>query len=85
MNSDFDSPVNIGNPSEITILYLAELVSQLSGLETGIIHKPLPQDDPVKRCPDISLAKEILVWSPKVELKEGLKLTMEWFKNNNNV
>ena len=85
MNSDFDSPVNIGNPSEITILYLAELVSQLSGLETDIIHKPLPQDDPVKRCPDISLAKEILVWSPKVELKEGLKLTMEWFKNNNNV
>jgi dTDP-glucose 4,6-dehydratase len=80
MNSDEHEPVNIGNPQEITILEFAERIRQLLGSEVPIIFKPLPQDDPKQRCPDISKAKRLLGWQPKVNLDEGLRLTLEFFR-----
>jgi dTDP-glucose 4,6-dehydratase len=80
MNSDEHEPVNIGNPQEITILEFAERIRQLLGSEVPIIFKPLPQDDPKQRCPDISKAKRLLGWQPKVDLEEGLRLTLEFFR-----
>jgi UDP-glucuronate decarboxylase len=79
---DFVGPVNIGNPTEFTILELAELVIKLTGSKSKIVFQPLPQDDPKQRQPDIALAKEKLDWQPKVELETGLKKTIEYFKNN---
>jgi UDP-glucuronate decarboxylase len=76
---DFTGPVNIGNPSEFTILELAEKIINLTKSSSKIIHKPLPSDDPTHRCPDISLAEEKLGWSPKVELEEGLSKTIAYF------
>jgi len=84
MNSEYESPMNIGNPSEINILELAATVREIVGSDVNITNKPLPQDDPVKRCPDISLAKEVLDWTPQVSLKEGLKLSVDWFRGNLN-
>jgi UDP-glucuronate decarboxylase len=72
-------PINIGNPSEFTILELAELVISLTGSKSTLIRCPLPQDDPVQRQPDITLAREQLGWEPKVALKEGLQKTIEYF------
>ena len=80
MNSDEHEPVNIGNPQEITILEFAERIRQLLGSETPIVFKPLPQDDPKQRCPDISKAKRLLGWEPKVNLDEGLRLTLDFFR-----
>ncbi len=80
MNSDEHEPVNIGNPQEITILEFAERVRRLLGSDVPIIFKPLPQDDPKQRCPDISKAKRLLGWEPKVDLNEGLRLTLEYFR-----
>ena len=80
MNSDEHEPVNIGNPQEITILEFAERIRKLLGSEVPIIFKPLPQDDPKQRCPDISKAKRLLGWEPKVNLDEGLRLTLEFFR-----
>jgi dTDP-glucose 4,6-dehydratase len=80
MNSDEHEPVNIGNPQEITILEFAERVRSLLGLDVPIIFEPLPQDDPKQRCPDISKAKRLLGWEPKVNLNEGLKLTLDFFR-----
>jgi dTDP-glucose 4,6-dehydratase len=80
MNSDEHEPVNIGNPQEITILEFAERVRALMGSDVPIIFKPLPQDDPKQRCPDISKAKRLLGWEPKVNLNEGLKLTLDFFR-----
>jgi dTDP-glucose 4,6-dehydratase len=80
MNSDEHEPVNIGNPQEITILEFAERVRALLGLEVPIIFEPLPQDDPKQRCPDITKAKRLLGWEPKVNLNEGLKLTLDFFR-----
>lgn len=79
--SDYDQPVNIGNPSEITIKDFAEEVIKLTGTTQKIIYKPLPQDDPKQRQPDITRAKAILGWEPKVERKDGLKVTYEYFKS----
>ena len=76
----FHGPVNLGNPSEFTILELAEQVVRLTGSGSKIIHKPLPQDDPLQRKPDISLAQEKLGWEPKVALEVGLGRTVEYFK-----
>ena len=82
MNSNnFLGPVNIGNPSERSIQSLAELITGKIGSNSRIIHKPLPSDDPVKRKPDISLAKEKLNWTPKIDINEGLGLTINYFKN----
>jgi dTDP-glucose 4,6-dehydratase len=80
MNSDEHEPVNIGNPQEITILEFAERIRALLGSEAPIIFKPLPQDDPKQRCPDISKAKRLLGWQPKVNLDEGLRMTLEFFR-----
>lgn len=72
--------INLGNPEEIKVLDLANLVIELTGSNSSIVFKPLPQDDPMRRCPDITKAKKILGWSPKVSLKDGLTCTVEWFR-----
>lgn len=77
---DFIGPVNIGNPVEFTIRELAELVIEISGSKSKLVKRPLPEDDPTRRRPDISLAKEKLGWEPKVALADGLESTIEWFK-----
>jgi dTDP-glucose 4,6-dehydratase len=79
--SDYVYPVNIGNPDEITIKEFAEEIIKLTGTSQKIIYKPLPTDDPKQRRPDITRAKEILGWEPKVSRSEGLKITYEYFKN----
>jgi dTDP-glucose 4,6-dehydratase len=78
--SNEHEPTNIGNPQEITILEFAERVRALVGTEAPIVFKPLPQDDPKQRCPDISKARRILKWEPKVNLEEGLKRTYDYFR-----
>ncbi len=79
--SDYPYPVNIGNPQEITIRDFAEEIIRLTGTHQKIVYRPLPADDPKQRRPDISKAKEILGWEPKVDRAEGLKKTYEYFKN----
>lgn len=79
-NDDFIGPVNIGNPKEFTMLELAQNVLELAESKSKIIFLPLPQDDPKQRQPDISLAKQKLNWTPKVELREGLSKTIEYFR-----
>jgi UDP-glucuronate decarboxylase len=71
--------VNLGNPVEKTILELAELIIKLSNSNSKIVFKPLPSDDPIRRKPDISLAKEKLNWQPRVDIKEGLEKTIDYF------
>jgi UDP-glucuronate decarboxylase len=81
MNVDgFIGPVNLGNPEEFTILELAEKVLKLTGSRSRIVHAALPQDDPVRRCPDISLAGEKLGWNPTISLDEGLPPTIAYFR-----
>jgi UDP-glucuronate decarboxylase len=77
----FIGPVNIGNPGEFTIRELAEMVIAQTGAKAKIVQKPLPQDDPTRRRPDISLAKDKLNWQPKVPLQEGLQKTIDWFRS----
>ena len=79
-DADFTGPVNIGNPSEFTMLELAEQVLRLTGSKSKIVFEPLPQDDPKQRQPDIALAKSRLGWSPSVCLEDGLKETVRYFK-----
>jgi dTDP-glucose 4,6-dehydratase len=79
--SDYALPVNIGNPSEITLKEFAEEVIALTGTNRKIIYKPLPADDPKQRKPDITKAKKILNWEPTVDRKEGLKITYTYFKS----
>ena len=81
LHSDYSQPVNIGNPVEITIKQFAEEIIKLTGTTQKIVYKPLPQDDPKQRQPDITRAKEILGWTPKVSREEGLKITYEYFKS----
>lgn len=78
--SDYVYPINVGNPSEITISQFAEEIIQLTGTKQSIIFKDLPVDDPKQRQPDISKAREILKWEPKINRAEGLKVTYEYFK-----
>ena len=80
-DDDFVGPVNIGNPGEFTILELAEKVIEFIGSGSKIVNKPLPMDDPARRRPDITLAKEKLGWEPKIELDEGLRRTVGYFEN----
>lgn len=80
LKSDYAYPVNIGNPSEITISQFAEEIIQLTGTNQKVIYKDLPVDDPKQRQPDITKAKEILSWEPKVTRSEGLKITYDYFK-----
>jgi dTDP-glucose 4,6-dehydratase len=79
--TDHHLPVNIGNPHEMTVLEFAERIIQLTGSKSTIVYKPLPEDDPQVRQPDITKAKTILGWEPKVELEEGLTKTIEYFRN----
>jgi len=77
---EFTGPVNIGNPDEFTILELAEKVIEMTGTKSKIIFEPLPSDDPMQRCPDISLAKKNLNWEPKIKLEKGLGKTITYFE-----
>lgn len=79
--SDIAEPVNIGNPEELSILEFAENIRRLTGTKSPIIHHPLPEDDPKVRRPDIASAKELLGWQPEVSLEEGLKATIDWFRD----
>lgn len=79
--SDYAEPVNIGNPDEITILEFAQEIIKLTGTQQKIIFKPLPQDDPLQRQPDISLAQKLLGWKPNTGRAEGMQRTFEYFKN----
>lgn len=79
--ADFTGPVNFGNPFECSMLELAERILQLVGSKSKLEFRPLPLDDPVQRCPDISLAKSKLGWQPKVDLEDGLKETVGWFRH----
>ena len=81
LHSDYAYPVNIGNPVEISLKDFAEEILKLTGASTKIVYKPLPVDDPKQRKPDITKAKELLGWEPKVSRAEGLKITYEYFKN----
>ena len=78
--SDYPHPVNVGNPQEITINEFAEEIIRLTGSKSKVIYKPLPKDDPKQRKPDITLAKKVLDWEPKYSRAEGLKPTLEYFK-----
>ncbi len=78
---DFIGPVNLGNPNEFTIAELAEQILTLTGSSSTIEHRPLPADDPTRRCPDITLAREKLGWEPKIPLAEGLRQTIDWFRS----
>jgi UDP-glucuronate decarboxylase len=78
---EFTGPVNIGNPGEFTMIELAELVIRLTGSKSKLVFQPLPQDDPKQRQPDISLAKQVLNWQPKVKLEDGLKETIAYFRS----
>ena len=78
---DFTGPINIGNPNEFPVLELAERVIRMTGSTSKIVFKPLPTDDPKQRQPDIKLAKEKLGWQPTIELEDGLKRMIEYFKN----
>ncbi|MBC6419858.1 MAG: GDP-mannose 4,6-dehydratase, partial [Prochloron sp. SP5CPC1] len=81
MNGDYIGPVNLGNPGEYTILQLAETIQAMVNPQGKLIFKPLPQDDPQQRQPDITKAKTLLGWEPTVDLKEGLQLTIEDFRS----
>jgi dTDP-glucose 4,6-dehydratase len=81
LHSDYAQPVNIGNPDEISILEFANEIIELTGTDQKVVLKELPMDDPKQRKPDITRAKEILNWEPKVTRSEGLKITYEYFRN----
>lgn len=84
MLAEVNEPVNLGNPHEITIRELAEKIIEITGGKSAITLKPLPQDDPKTRQPDITRAKSLLGWQPQVALDEGLRITIEWFKDQLN-
>jgi dTDP-glucose 4,6-dehydratase len=85
METDYNRPVNIGNPREMTILEFAKLILQLTGSRSEIEYRPLPEDDPKTRQPDISRAKSILGWEPKVAVEEGLRQTIAWYRTLNDL
>jgi dTDP-glucose 4,6-dehydratase len=78
--SDYHLPVNIGNPQEMTVRELAELIIRLTGSRSPIVSRPLPEDDPRVRQPDITRARKLLGWEPKVDVETGLRRTIEWFR-----
>lgn len=79
MNSMESRPVNIGNPVEHTVREIAQMVMEISGSRSKIVHEPLPEDDPRRRCPEISRAREVLGWEPRTPVREGLEKTLGWF------
>ncbi len=80
METPFNKPVNIGNPNEMTILEFARLIIGLTGSRSEIVYRPLPEDDPKTRRPDIARAREVLGWEPRVPVEEGLGRTIEWYR-----
>jgi dTDP-glucose 4,6-dehydratase len=82
LDSELTGPVNLGSPNEISVLDLARMVLELTSSSSEIIHEPLPVDDPTRRCPDISLAREALGWEPVVGLREGLRATADYLVQN---
>jgi len=81
LDGPLTGPVNVGNPNEFTVRELAELVVELTGTGSSIVREPLPVDDPTRRRPDTTLAREQLGWEPKIELREGLARTAEWLRS----
>jgi UDP-glucuronate decarboxylase len=80
MNSNYNYPVNIGNPNELSIIELADRLKIITQSKSEVVFLPLPSDDPTNRKPDITLAKRLLNWEPKVSLEEGLRKTIEFMK-----
>ena len=80
LGSDYDGPVNLGNPREMTVLEFAETIIRLTDSKSRIVHRPLPVDDPKVRQPDIRLARKLLGWEPKMDVEEGLRATIEYFR-----
>jgi dTDP-glucose 4,6-dehydratase len=80
MMSDYTQPMNIGNPEELTMLQLAEEIVRLTGSESKVVYKPLPEDDPKVRQPDITIARKVLHWEPRVSRSDGLKKTLDYFR-----
>ena len=78
MRSEVHDPVNVGNPEEIRVIDLARLVLEITGSRSPIVYRPRPEDDPTRRCPDITRARALLGWEPRVSLREGLQLTLDW-------
>lgn len=81
METEFHLPINLGNPYEKTVMEIAHLIKELTGSKSEIVRKPLPTDDPKRRLPNIGRAKELLGWTPQVELNDGLTRTIEWFES----
>jgi len=82
MMSTENEPVNIGNPEEMTVKKMADLIIELTGSSSRVVYQPLPEDDPQVRQPDISKAKAVLGWEPRMSVREGLVKTVEWFVRN---
>jgi dTDP-glucose 4,6-dehydratase len=82
MLSSEQEPINLGNPHEMAVQEMAETIIQITGSKSRIVYRPLPEDDPKVRQPDVSKAKRVLDWEPKVDVREGLKRTVEWFLQN---
>jgi dTDP-glucose 4,6-dehydratase len=82
LDGDVVGPVNIGNPNEFTVRQLADLVLEVTGSSSEVVHEPLPVDDPTQRQPDITLARAALGWEPAVQLREGLQRTADWFRRS---
>ena len=80
MESDINEPVNIGNPHELTIKQIAETIIRMTGSTSQLVYRPLPEDDPKVRRPDITKARTLLGWEPKVALEDGLTKTIEYFR-----
>jgi dTDP-glucose 4,6-dehydratase len=79
MKSTESRPVNIGNPHEMSVLEIARMIIEISGSPSELVFEPLPEDDPKRRCPDITRAKEVLGWEPRTPTRDGLKRTLSWF------
>ena len=82
LHSKLNRPVNLGNPNEMSVLKLGQMIIQLTGSKSKMVHKPLPLDDPKQRCPDITLAKKELGWTPKISLEQGLPRVIEYFQKS---
>ena len=83
MNSEYSYPINIGNDDEVSINEIASTLISILNSESKIIYNELPEDDPLKRKPDLTLAKKILNWSPKIDKKDGFEMLIEYYKKNN--
>jgi len=81
IDSSVPGPVNLGNPEECSIMDVASLVLEITGSASQITHLPLPPDDPVRRCPDLAVARRLLEWQPRIPLNDGLRMTTDWLRS----